>query len=45
MNPDQTAPWEANNMNPDQAAPMEQPDLGSYCLQQKLPKNKSRRPK
>ena len=26
---------EANNMNPDQIAP----DLGSYCLQKRLPKN------
>ena len=45
MNPDQTTPWEANNMNPDQAAPKEQYDLGSYCLQQRLPKNISRQPK
>ena len=30
---------EANNMNPSQTAP---PDLGPYCLQCRLPKNKSR---
>ena len=31
---------EANTMNPDQTAPWEQSDLGTYCLQFRLPKHK-----
>ena len=30
-------------MNPDQSAAKEQSDLGTYCLQYRLPKNISRR--
>ena len=33
---------EANTMNHDQTAPIGQSDLGTYCLQYKLPKNMSR---
>ena len=29
-------------MNPDQTAPNEQSELGPYCLQYRLPKNRSR---
>ena len=34
---------EANNMSPDQTASWEQSDLGPYYLQNRLPKNISRR--
>ena len=34
---------EVNNINPDKTAPLEQSDLGPYCLQYMLAKNKQMR--